>query len=75
MNVLIYRLICFAVAGSGMQRFLDAQGQRGSWMPRAGQIPKFFCPEENLHFPKNVSRKIFDSSRTNSDDLFQLGLP
>ena len=27
---------------SGVQRFLDARAQRGSWMPGAGQIPIFF---------------------------------
>jgi len=26
---------------SDVQRFLDARDQRGSWMPGAGQIPKF----------------------------------
>jgi len=34
---------------------LGSPGQRGSWMPGAGQIPTFFCPEENLHFPTNFS--------------------
>ena len=42
-------------------------------MPGSGQIPKFFCPEENLHFQTkflNFSEKFVDSSPKISDDLF-----
>ena len=44
---------------SGVQRFFDARGQRGSWMPEAGQIPKFLrkftFPKINLFCPKTFS--------------------
>src|SRR6218665_1559970 len=52
---------------------------RGSWKPGANkvlgcpgarQILIFFCSEENLRFPTNFSRKMFDSSPQISNDLF-----
>jgi len=36
-----------ASRSSGVQRFLDARGQRGM-----ASSYKFFGPEENLHYPK-----------------------
>ena len=41
-------------------------------MPGAGQIQKFFCPEENLLFREknvNFSEKFVNSSPKISDDL------
>ena len=32
---------CLPIVNRGVQRFLDARGHRGSWMPEAGQIPTF----------------------------------
>ena len=55
---------------SCMQRFLDARGQRGSWMPGAGHI---FCPEKIYIFQQisQFLKELFDSSSRISHDLFQ----
>src|SRR6218665_2316761 len=44
---------------SGMQRFLDAPGQRGTWMPRANEV--LGCPGQgkSLHFLLSSRKSAF----------------
>src|SRR6218665_1101016 len=54
------RVCCYSYfTFTGVQRFLDARYQRGSWMPGAGQIPKFSSfVLQKLSIFRNVFKNI-----------------
>src|SRR6218665_700594 len=60
---------------SDVQRSLDARGQRGSWMPGAGQIPTFPLVLKKICIFRNIFRlletKKYDSSPNISDDFLK----